>query len=840
MKYDSEVNYMRMATGTAFTPREANWATGPEGAEARANGAVLKRTDAQGTHYWTADPLVVSLMNSDHVPLGGWDVNFARAKSVFQATTTGAFAPWFAPTGAIRAMEQGWTTAPKDVKSASGRTVLPSGPYSSIKAVGQQLGPKTARWFTEALQNTSIGQMVDAKFHGLLGRTFEKAYNDSIYKRLQDAGAYNPETFQQAKEIHSTVTQQRLANTNAQMNPVHKFMENGADAWLKWAWRPLKAVAYTPLNETLRAIQEAPNYAWAHKTLKGSDATNRPTIKGRQMSDAEVAARMRDYTGDPATRGFIFSTDLYGKKEQLRFLDPKLSKSIAPEPKFPVDRFVRNLDQATAAGRANAYKSIGVAAHSGRALTPWSGVLFQSPASTIKAMRDNPIRANLAFVASSVLPEMVSYLWNAYHSNQLVFDSNGQPVMDPDTGQQKVSPDYVNYMMYGRGDPMNNTYFATPGENPENGVEFKQFQETIFTRAMTRAFMHQYNGRSVYNMGEDIQDALMGFLKGAVVPPQPSPLTGLLGAYGLVMPEGWLGNVYNRRNNPNVAIGGGDSHIELMYRGLAPAIADIANQVHMAGITAPSWADVPKAVGTQVGKRIGKRTAVIGDVMGHDVSGMTRLNEELWENKHAIDDLMYYYKVWDVGEGDVSTKGGSKAGKSYTAGYMKDLPPENEKDIIWNPGMPQPKPQNPAYNVAMTEIAKTFGADNPDDGGIGFKSMWTNYKVYGNLVNRMRTVYEGNASAWAAEQAKDASLVKWLRDRQVNPYDYNQVRNFYQARRNDAAQKILYVIKATEQRLDKDPRVRAALPPGQVFRLKDLNPNKAMNVDPSQSSDTDG
>ena len=41
------------------------------------------------------------------------------------------------------------------------------------------------------------------------------------------------------------------------------------------------------------------------------------------MSDAEIAARMRNYTGDPSTRGFIYSKDQFsGKPELLNYSGP--------------------------------------------------------------------------------------------------------------------------------------------------------------------------------------------------------------------------------------------------------------------------------------------------------------------------------------------------------------------------------------------------------------------------------------------------------------------------------------------------------------------------------------
>ena len=145
MKYDADKTYIDMAHAKAFTPRTPEWVR-DEGAEAASHGAILRRTVKGETRYWTADPLLVSLMNTGHIPLGSLEYAFTRSKGLFQTATTGWAAPWFAPTGGIRAMEQGWTTAPGGVRSAEGWRVMPAGPYSSLAAIPAQLAPQLANY----------------------------------------------------------------------------------------------------------------------------------------------------------------------------------------------------------------------------------------------------------------------------------------------------------------------------------------------------------------------------------------------------------------------------------------------------------------------------------------------------------------------------------------------------------------------------------------------------------------------------------------------------------------------------------------------------------------------
>jgi Transglycosylase SLT domain len=784
MKYDAEAHYIGAAAHDAFTPRSSNWVS-TRGSVAKEHGAVLRRRYDGQTYYYTADPLLVSLMNSGDVPMTGMGKFFSGAKSVFQSTTTGVYAPHFAPTGGIRAMEQGFTTYPRGVRTEGGWTVRAAGPLSTAFAIPAQIIPRvmgsmapTLRWFEDRVSHTPLGQMIDPRYHNIISRTFEHAYNNSFYKRMKDAGAYNGATLEQARDTHNAIMQAKIDGSNPDVAPMMDYLARASRHWQRFI---------QPLNEGLRAVQEAPNFAWAYKAGKGG----RPTIEKngfrREMSDAELAMRMRDYTGDPSTKGFIWTKDLGGNPELLRYSGPGQN-------------------------RAAAYKAVGQAAHAARIVTPWSGVLFQSPASTLAAMRDNPIRANMAFTVSHVMPAMVAYLWNM---NQ---------------GQE-----YVDYMMNGRsdGNSLNNIYIAAPGKKPWEGHEIPHYQEGILARQMTLAFMQQYYGRNATTMGEDVTKALKGLAKGAIIPPQPSPLTMFLANKGIVMPEGFGGEAYARRANPYIDLGGGDSTTELTARAFAPSIADMVLAAHEGFSSAPAWKDVPdvippsvKAGFAQVGKRVAQRTSVLRDIIGYNprVAGSTAIAEEMYEKQHVIDDLFKRYRMFDKKNGAISTKGASVGGMALASKFLPQLPPSVDNKMP-NPGMPQTV-RNPIYKAFMGEMEKSFSSDSPDKGGQGYKSMWSNYGIYTQAIKKMRTVNEGNSAEWVKRQEAQPRLMAFLEKNGVNPRDYRSVSDFYTARRNEVAQKILYTIKATEARFDKLPPIRAKLGPDKHFKIEDLDPNQ--------------
>ena len=170
----------------------------------------------------------------------------------------------------------------------------------------------------------------------------------------------------------------------------------------------------------------------------------------------------------------------------------------------------------------------------------------------------------------------------------------------------------------------------------------------------------------------------------------------------------------------------------------------------------------------------------------------------------------------------MNAKDKSKAGGRTIADYAAEIPP-NTGGLIPNPGLPQPKPKNPLYELFMDEMQNTFVKDDPKKGGIGYRSMWKRYDTFGALVSRMRTVDAGNIGAWTAQQRGNPELQDWLRERKIDPFNFDQVRNYYQTQRNNTAQRILWTIQATEQRIDKLPEVRQQLG-NKHFKVNMLDP----------------
>jgi hypothetical protein len=227
-----------------------------------------------------------------------------------------------------------------------------------------------------------------------------------------------------------------------------------------------------------------------------------------------------------------------------------------------------------------------------------------------------------------------------------------------------------------------------------------------------------------------------------------------------------------------------------------------------------------------------ERTFGVGDVLGFKPqrAGSSEVTEELWRKRHHIEDLLYRWNVWDTGGGDVKQKPASAEGGKYAAPFLPDKLPMN-KDKIPNPGENQPDPPNPLYKMMMGEMQKTFERDMPSKGGIGWKTMWKDYMKYGSLVARMKTVNHGDEGQWIQHHndpnAKGAlgETPAFLKAHGVDPTNFRQIRDFYAAKHYEVANTMMKTIRATEQRIDAMPQIRALLK-DRHFTIEMLDPNE--------------
>jgi hypothetical protein len=805
----------------AFTPRSEKWVRN-NGQVAAANGAILPlRLNGDTVHY-TTDPFLASALKSGE-PVSNLGSYFTSlAKKPFTFTTTGPWMPTFAPVAMLRALEQGWTTYPIGIVDRAGKPIGPVGLTRTLGAIPRAAIPQiahiwtpTAKAFEGWISNNPIGRMIPPQYHNLISRTFEQAWNNSLYAKLKESGGVSGEIVRGEREINQGLASAKLQYpSNHPVSPILDYMSNAARTFGRYLSNvyPIQHGWTHPYGKgaeiTRQAVVESPGFAWASKAMnRGAqrvvferDPQGNLQRRYVPLDPSALGMYYRDYTGDPSVRGSPFYREGGGAK-LLKYQGPNM----------------------LGAGVA---KGAGVITAGLREIIPWSGVLVQSPARTIKALRDNPVRANMAYTLGTVMPQVVAYLWNMQQ------------------GQQYVDYDVDQRSEYAQN---NNIYIAVPGKKPYQGLELSWYQEAVFPKVLAKSLAHQYYGRSNQNGYQDIWDAVKAFVGTNISPPFPPLLNaGLAAGTGMVLPPGgFIGDIYQRKVNP-YDVGYKENNIELGARQMFPGVADIWLQMMHAMSDVPegsgAWATAKAGI-QQGAERALQKTAILRDItsaLGGDytqqVSGSPVVNQKLFELDHTISDLAKRYDTWERNKGAVSLKspGVSGAGMAKVGPFMPQLPPTVNGKIP-NPGVSVAEPKNPLYSAFMKQMEETFKKDSPEKGGIGYRSMWKNYSIWTQELKRLSTVSRGDDQVWLKEMEKQPRLIDYLKKQEVDPTNYKAVKDFYGYQRQLVGKMILNTIQATEQKFDKLPMVRQKLGPTKHFSIKMLSPNEpGMNADTDQ------
>jgi hypothetical protein len=340
--------------------------------------------------------------------------------------------------------------------------------------------------------------------------------------------------------------------------------------------------------------------------------------------------------------------------------------------------------------------------------------------------------------------------------------------------------------------------------------------------------LDQMVGRSAFTPMEDFNDWWQSTLKTMAEPPLPSPITGGLALAGVTMPEGAFGGAFMPRNKGFKDLNKPDNVWERMMRAFAPSIADFWSQYYQAYHAAPNFPQGVDAGASAVGRRIVQRTPLVRDVLGVKpaVTASTRLTEEIYKRKDAIDGLAQFYSKEDKNRGFANTKGASKGGMAKILPTIPGLS-DRTGDKTQLPGLPQPEPTNPVYKLAMKAMEQEFIKDSPAKGGHGYKSLWSVYGTYSRFIDSMRNVSDGNPQVWLDKFNKNPQRVEKLKQDGVDPTNFRQIKDYYSNKRNLVAKEIFYYMRAGEQQIDKIPAIRQALGPDKHFTIDMTDPYKA-------------
>lgn len=459
----------------------------------------------------------------------------------------------------------------------------------------------------------------------------------------------------------------------------------------------------------------------------------------------------------------------------------------------------------TGAALARGY---GLAAETMRTSVPWFNYTVQGAKRIGEAYLQNPAM----FVGKAWLYTAMPAAVGAFYARSL--------------GQDPHGVDYMDYMMNRRSDyaKQMNWYIPLPGRPAEEGIELPRFHELAPLARMMEIAMDHAMRSSIFSEKENFMQAAHSFLQTAVYPPLPPIMNAAFATQGMVGPQGlFTGEAYKRRNDPFDQTGGMPTNLELFTRALGGGIADVVGSGYAA------WSQTPKELGkvdaiwnglTAARDRAISKTPGLRDITNirAPISGNTNITEELFTKQKAIDGLLKYYQKIDPGEGDdLNTKAASKTGGLVADKLLGPAMPEQPA------GLSQPPPTNPLYSMFMTSVYERFKKESPidsktgeDTGAIGYRSLWRRYGDATENIRRLRAINPGNMVTWQRQLEQRPEQLKYLEENGVDHTKLNEVRNFYEKKRQDASRVILFTIKAVENEFSE------AL--GQPVRIEDLDP----------------
>lgn len=699
--------------------------------------------------YYTTDPFVADVLRMDPYYYSNPFMNGVYSlKRGFEMTTTGALAPWFAPTSALRNWLISKHTAPEGTKSP---TLL-----GTAYAVPQQLIPQLSQRISESLDKGNMGwlrNVISQPAVDATSRWMANAYANSLYARVQSLGTHRNSLMEQQVQAQS-----KLA----------KALQEGQGAGFD---------LLRGYSELLSAIHNAPSFAYISKNSTPSILERvRGMSHTMPMPMNELAMEARNLTGDPHIGGRYFND----KGKPIRFEDATTSQSHSLIPGIN-DQSDRLLQLAA--------KGYGSLSELGRDAIPWFNQTEQGAKRLGKAYLDNPAKFTGRFWAYSMMPAAAGYLY----ARSLGNDPNGT--------------NYVDYMMNRRSEYAKTMYYYVPipGRPAEEGVEWPRFHEGSLPARMMEAGLDHMFRSAVFSESEDFHHAAASFLDVAIIPPLPPVFNTMFATQGMVGPQGVFGGeAYMRKSDPFDQTAGMSSNTELIVRSLVPGIADITGSGWAAMTQTPDGVDhaVKNAI-KEMSKRVAIRTVGVRDIanLHNPISGNTEIVSELFKKQKAIDQLVRYYMTYDnpAGPGsgvhEINTKPISKSG-AITADKL--LGPNIPKD---NPGLDQPPPTNPLYDQFISDLYLKVHKDSEKTGGEGFKSLWDRYRDLSDGLTKMRNINAGNLVTWQKQMEDRPALLKLLEDNHIDKNDPYVVRNFYERKRQDAARTILFFIRNVEDRM---------------------------------------
>jgi hypothetical protein len=493
----------------------------------------------------------------------------------------------------------------------------------------------------------------------------------------------------------------------------------------------------------LNSIHNAPEFAYVAKNVN-----KKPLY--------ELAMEARNLAGNPRVRG-QYATKWVDKERTGPIRGP-----VGYERSNVLDRPIDLYGRFTEIGRVS---------------IPWFNPTQQGIKRMAKAWVDDPINFTTKVYAWSVAPAAMAWSYTA----ALGDDPRGHSYLDYARNRRS---EYNKLMFW---------YFPIPGLPAERGLEIPRLHELSIASALTETVLDHAFGHNLRGRGEDMR-RLMGEYAGVTIdPPIPTPGPQLFGIAGQRAPMSLFGSEkpWSPRSTELDATKGLDSSVHNLIAGFTPGIAQMVGAFADAYVSDEgSTASKIMSGFSEAGKRAVSKAPIVRDVFGIErpATSQTQVMKEYQERRRAIDDLVRRFDTSDA----VSRKSITQGGGVEAEALMGKEPP------LTLPGLPNVAPTNPLYNRFIEEVRTKFGADNPDKGALGFRSMLQRIAHDTRFVQSLAKVNAGNLATWHKRIEEKPELKAYAEANNVDWRNVDAMRNLYEWRRQSDLRVLLAVIKKVE------------------------------------------
>jgi hypothetical protein len=642
-----------------------------------------------------------------------------------------------------------------------GRYTTPSGMNpptitGTLYAIPQQLLPQAAKAIANSLEHGS-GQWLTKVFGqaGVNNMSTRLAgeFDKSIVAQMQAAGTTHASILE--NQTRAITKLQHAANL---ATGTGKAFING----------------YVNL---LHAIHNAPMHNFASRNIKGT-FVQRLRKRVPQNDIVDVAAEARHLTGSPKVSGAYYSGSFsgMGRPHPIRVEG--------------TNRVTHKLTQ-----------TYGRAQQIANEMVPWHNVTMQGMKRIAESYVKNPVRFTGRMWAYSMMPAAASY----YYARSLGPDPNGV--------------DYVDYMMNRRSDYAKQMfmYVPIPGKPAEEGIEIPNFHEMAPAYRMMQVGLDHATRSSIFKESEDFKKAAFSFFSIAIEPPTPPVFNLAFATQGFVAPMGAFGGeAYKKRVDPYDQTGGLPASLEILARAVGGGVADVVGSGYAAFAQTPKGAGATQSFSNaleDMGKRVVSKTPYVRDVANirAPATGNTPIVEAMFEKQKAIDNLVRFYQNYGLeGKGTIDTKSASVGGGNVANLLLGEgMPAES-------PGLDQPKPTNPLYLEYIKRFRDAVKKDDPEKGGMGYRSLWRRYGDVSKALQLTRNVNAGNYVTWQAQLEQRPEIKQYLDTYNIDHKNPNTVRNFFQQQRQTIMRQLLFAARGIEEQMSKEK--------GVPIKIEDLDP----------------